>query len=422
MYRSTTRRDIRGAIGTGQVTGNASRKRSIWFHLAGALVGAATGLAFLAPAATAAPLTSVTCGQVVSKNVTLQADLVCPHGGGLVVAGAPSITIDLNGHRVVGSGASGAGTGIRLESATHVTVKGGSVVGFETAVVVLAPATLLNLAITGEAPASLGATDLIVSAPVAASQVHGNGTVTLDSPTTSSIKGSTFDNVSFASVVADVAAGTTWTHSTLPSVLLVSSPGGVFDGDFLGTVLLHQSDNNIIRHSFIGSMNDSQSAGTVIDQNWFAGGHPVGLEVGADSSANQQVTGNLFVGYDLGLRLDGQFGGGFDGTVISGNSFWWNGVAGADIRLLLGQPSIKVSANTFGFNGGGPNHPTDPGGHAVNDGLHVYVAPGHGTATLTGNVAVLNADEGIEAYGVVDGGGNHAFANTNPVQCHGLSC
>jgi hypothetical protein len=42
--------------------------------------------------------------------------------------------------------------------------------------------------------------------------------------------------------------------------------------------------------------------------------------------------------------------------------------------------------------------------------------------TLTGNRAVHNADLGIDAPGVVDGGGNRAVANGDPRQCVGVAC
>jgi hypothetical protein len=43
--------------------------------------------------------------------------------------------------------------------------------------------------------------------------------------------------------------------------------------------------------------------------------------------------------------------------------------------------------------------------------------------TLTRNIANHNHDLGIEAVpGVIDGGGNHAAANGNPVQCTNIDC
>ena len=44
-------------------------------------------------------------------------------------------------------------------------------------------------------------------------------------------------------------------------------------------------------------------------------------------------------------------------------------------------------------------------------------------ATLTGNIANDNVDLGIEAVpGVIDGGGNTASGNGNPVQCTNVFC
>jgi hypothetical protein len=53
------------------------------------------------------------------------------------------------------------------------------------------------------------------------------------------------------------------------------------------------------------------------------------------------------------------------------------------------------------------------------------VAPSSGLApsVLTRNVAVHNGNLGIAAVpGTVDGGGNHAAGNGNPLQCLNISC
>ena len=48
---------------------------------------------------------------------------------------------------------------------------------------------------------------------------------------------------------------------------------------------------------------------------------------------------------------------------------------------------------------------------------------GEPSTTLTGNRAFGNADLGIEAVaGVIDGGGNRAWANGNPLQCLNVQC
>ena len=53
------------------------------------------------------------------------------------------------------------------------------------------------------------------------------------------------------------------------------------------------------------------------------------------------------------------------------------------------------------------------------DGIDVQNA----NTTLTSNTANDNVDFGIEAVpGVIDGGGNRAFGNGNPLQCLNVVC
>jgi len=54
-----------------------------------------------------------------------------------------------------------------------------------------------------------------------------------------------------------------------------------------------------------------------------------------------------------------------------------------------------------------------------NDGIKIARA----ATTLTRNLALHNANLGIEAMpGVTDGGGNHAYGNGNPLQCINITC
>jgi hypothetical protein len=53
------------------------------------------------------------------------------------------------------------------------------------------------------------------------------------------------------------------------------------------------------------------------------------------------------------------------------------------------------------------------------DGINVARA----ATTVTRNLALRNANLGIEAIpGVADGGGNHAFGNGNPLECINIAC
>ncbi len=89
---------------------------------------------------------TVGCGQTVTKNTTLTADVGPCQGDGIII-GADNITLNLNGRRVFGNndrGASGEFAGIRMANRTGVTVTGhrgtsgktGTVEGFEAGVLI----------------------------------------------------------------------------------------------------------------------------------------------------------------------------------------------------------------------------------------------------------------------------------------------
>jgi len=97
----------------------------------------------VAGGAAASGVRGVTCGTVITADTKLVRDVVCS-GDGLTVAAA--VTLDLNGHAVVGSG---VGSGIAL-AASGATVAGGAVHGFETGVRVFgSAATVREITATG---------------------------------------------------------------------------------------------------------------------------------------------------------------------------------------------------------------------------------------------------------------------------------
>ena len=65
------------------------------------------------------------CGAVITKNTTLGADVgPCPGNG--IVIGADNITLNLAGHRIIGTPGKPDSAGIRLGNRTGVTVRGGA--------------------------------------------------------------------------------------------------------------------------------------------------------------------------------------------------------------------------------------------------------------------------------------------------------
>lgn len=100
-------------------------------------VGAAViGLAAATVAIAPASADSVECGDEISVDTVLTADLTCGPGDGLEIV-ADGVTLDLGGHTITGPGAYGAGAaaGVRVTQRTGVTVMHGTITGYQTGVV-----------------------------------------------------------------------------------------------------------------------------------------------------------------------------------------------------------------------------------------------------------------------------------------------
>jgi len=71
---------------------------------------------------------SVSCGAVLTSDVTLESDLNCSGGGAALVIGADHVTVDLNGHTLSGDA---AGIGIDDSGGfAHVSIKNGTITAF----------------------------------------------------------------------------------------------------------------------------------------------------------------------------------------------------------------------------------------------------------------------------------------------------
>ena len=96
------------------------------------MLGLLLGLTVLGAPAQA---THVECGDVITTDTTLDSDLgPCP-GDGLIVR-ADNITLDLNGHRIFAANGPEETAGVRLGMVSGVTVKNGTVEGFDAGVAI----------------------------------------------------------------------------------------------------------------------------------------------------------------------------------------------------------------------------------------------------------------------------------------------
>ena len=352
---------------------------------------------------------TVTCGMDITTDVTLTEDLTCP-GDGLVVA-AEDVTIDLNGYSIIGSS---SGTGLEVIGFAA-TVTDGAITGFNRAIEVsdVGHVTTNRMTLTNNSTgieldaggkatvtkSSLRHNGSAISAlltggiHVSGSDIsHNNGGIFFINNGNSLIEKSTLTHNRYA-VGSSQAGGVTVTSSTLSNNDVAID---VFQG---GSWTI---SHNKIKDNGIGVLiDDFDNHRTVVSSN--------------------QISGNG-VGVQFGNEDFGTWSG--QDCEVTKNTFRSNRAAGLLINIDIGlADNFKVRANTFIDNGHYPNGIASVYGTIVDDGIHIVGAPTIvDDITLTSNKANKNADYGIEADGVVDGGKNKAHNNGNPDQCLGLNC
>ena len=113
-------------MGGGSVGKRASRAI---LPLAGSCILAAGAVIALPAAASAA---SLYCGSTIKTSITLTRDLNCTNqsSGNALTIGAAGVTVNLNGYKIVGPGASSSTEGIVNDGHNYPTIEGGTISGF----------------------------------------------------------------------------------------------------------------------------------------------------------------------------------------------------------------------------------------------------------------------------------------------------
>jgi parallel beta-helix repeat protein len=391
-----------------------------------AFVTWATVLLAAAPAG-AAPLA---CGDVITKDTSLHADLVdCP-GDGLVI-GADGITLDLNGHSVKGTGGSGGADAVYGDTengvdntAGHsdVTIENGSIEHFDVGVK-LYEADSNHL------------TGLDLDRNLAgALPVESDGNL---------IEANHADGNSFGLYVYEsdrnTIADNELTANSFGMYPVESSDNliernSILHNYILGMQVTEDSNRNQIRDNVIHESNSvgllvSDSTDNVVDGNQLTRHPTIGLiiadtqrtlvrrntisSVGPNPSGsspppfagiwmtveNHEVAlrRNSVTGYPTGMVLDGPQ----TRLVVSRNEVFGNSGDG-----IFSRDSIVglIDRNVVSRNG--------------DDGIDVHDSH----TKVVRNVAYSNGDYGIESVPGADGGGNRAWDNGNPAQCLNVVC
>jgi parallel beta-helix repeat protein len=359
--------------------------------------GVALGLAACQP--------SGDCGRILTRDTTLQADVLnCP-GDGLVI-GADGIVLRLNGHTVDGTEAAGS-AGIRLAGHDDVVIEGpGRVTGFADGVHVANGLRnrVRDLTSTG----------------------NGFGIHLVDADGNRLVRNDASENRGSG---ADPPPGIPW-----GGIILERSDGNLVEGNELsqnaggpGVALLHSSANRVLRNVPAGSDNPnillSESHGYVVSGNGSTNSNVVAIELQASNdnlveenvaSDNESEGITVRRGSARNIVRFNTAGGNANvgifvsdavGTIVRGNVTSSNDSGADGIHVGAAASGTVVRDNTSNGNG--------------DDGIDVD-SP---STRILGNTAGGNGDLGIEAVpGVVDGGGNRATGNANPAQCTGVTC
>lgn len=358
-----------------------------------------------------AQASQVSCGDRITADTTLQQDVVnCPNHG--IVIGADGITLDLNGHLVDGDGTPAADCNQRKEPCDFglfndghdgVTVRDGSVREFAVGV-------LFGTA-RGRARHNR-----VLGVSATRNQFTGLGI-----------------------------------FSQVRSLVANSSAAGSLDREGSGLALGDSHHvrilNNSFRHNPHNGIVTFDTNRNLIRGNVFSRNGDEGILV--EGGARFRITRNRFVRNGSGITLgpsnrsvvtSNRIVGGRDGIRVEkgrGNLVAENLVfATRHVGITLGihDPFIGGAENVVRGNRVRRSHAdgivvVSKDRHSVllrnvvtrsgDDGLDVDSS----TTTLTGNRARRNGDLGIEAVrGVIDGGGNTASGNGNPLECTNVFC
>jgi large repetitive protein len=362
----------------------------------------------------------LSCGDTITTNTTLDSDLVnCPNNG--IVIGADNITLDLNGHTIDGDGTlvdpcpEGETCDVGVDnSAGHsgVTIEGGSIRQFALGVLVLSASrnSLRHLSVSRNLFVGIVIGESARTA-VERSSITRNGVTTqqagmvLFASRDNRIERNLFSSNGNRGLAADSADGNRINHN-----IFADNPeaGVAVEGDrnqVSHNRVVRNGDNIVILgdHNAITRNHVANAVGCPAED----GGIGCGFGISFEGGSYNLIASNLVARTRrVGIRVDA-FANATVGNVVRANV-----VRAAEIDdIVVNFEHVGPVTNTL------LAHNIAIG--AGDDGIDVE-SP---STTLTRNVAVHNGDLGIEAVpGVIDGDGNHATGNGNPLQCTNVDC
>lgn len=394
-----------------------------WLILAAAVAGA------LVLTAADRASASVSCGEVITQNTRLQSDLDCPGDG--IVIGADGITLNLNGHTVSTScpDLTGCPGRVGIDNSAgydRVRLLNGVVFGFEQGIMLVGAGknTLARLRVDVGGYGRTGSNAIVLSRsnenlikdsffstgdPAVLLSASDRNTISGDS-----ISGGIDIRVGDGLVLRDGSDSNTVAHVTVDA-----SNAAMFVGHSRGNRIAW---NDIGAYGGALYMSDVQR--TVVVHNTLSGGQGCALcASGDDSTIRHNTADGIVVDGDRNSIAYNESKAGYIGSpppisihggdrnLVRRNSASESyGSAVIEIGAAATKTSVVANLAIGGQSGGVAGS---------GDGIEVE-APG---TLIRGNTATNNEGLGIDAVtGVIDGGGNHASGNGDPLQCVNVLC
>ncbi|MFI7422987.1 NosD domain-containing protein [Nonomuraea sp. NPDC049684] len=313
------------------------------------------------------------CGDVLTADTTLTADLTCT--GTALTIGADDVDLDLNGHTITGSG---TGNGLTAISRPGFTLRNGTISGFRYGIYLSS--------VSGMPRTDVTATDVrLLAAPIDA----WPGTITFTG---------TRQDACLMSGLRLVDGLITIDRCTVTKqTVMVRSSGSAIRNSALtgGSLTVSATDQgtftrNVFDAFPMGLSNDSRR--NLVRANVFKNSATAGLgaaETFLPQDANT-IEENAFTGNDIGLRSDSML----RHIIVRRNVFNGNNTVGIFVDNPWGPNRAgpdPVSDNVFVGNGHHPSGLVDGQGHPVQGGIHLSsraaLTP---PVTLRNNVGIGN--------------------------------
>jgi len=276
--------------------------------------------------ATAAGAAVLSCGQTITQSTVLDNDLSGCAANGIVV-GADNITLDLNGHTVTGTPASGDKGGVVLVGRTGVTVRNGTVRSFDVGVVIEG-----GSANTVEA---VNALENISFENAGTVNRGGDGIAVLSSRNNRILRNNAVNNGPYSGIGIY-----TLVDSAHPRATSGVSSGNVVDGNVVEGNIQARTPNNVVNNDNIGIRLEPGNTGNSILNNRVYNSGLDGITLFSANTFNvirgNVVTGNGFYrqtarrGNGIGLQIGGANGA--NDNLIENNLSVRNADNGISIR------------------------------------------------------------------------------------------